>query len=54
MRKIGFLFFLLFAIAAYPQQEPDLTPYKTTEQKLKVWLKYADTALDSENYPKLL
>jgi len=54
MKRIGFWFLYLFPILVFAQQEPNLDRYKTTDQKLKIWLKYANEALDLEDYPKLL
>ncbi|PWB22283.1 ATP-binding protein [Flavobacterium sp. HTF] len=54
MKRIGFWFLYLFPLLVFAQQEPNLARYTTTEQKLKVWLKYANEVLDIEDYPKLL
>jgi signal transduction histidine kinase len=54
MKRIGLWFLCLFPILVFAQQEPNLDRYKTTDQKLKIWLKYANEALDLEDYPKLL
>lgn len=54
MKRIGFWFLYLFPIVVFAQQEPNLARYQTTDQKLKIWLKYANEVLDLEDYPKLL
>ncbi|MBE8725193.1 ATP-binding protein [Flavobacterium hungaricum] len=54
MKKAGFLFLLLFSMAAFSQQEPNLAKFRSTNEKLKVWLKYANEVSDAENYPKLV
>jgi signal transduction histidine kinase len=48
------LIFYLFPILVVAQQEPNLLHYKKTNDKLKVWLTYANTILDQEDYSKLL
>ncbi|RZJ54809.1 MAG: hypothetical protein EOO44_03595, partial [Flavobacterium sp.] len=54
MKRIGFWFLVLFPVLVFAQQEPNLARYKTTEQKLKVWMTYSTEVLDKEDYPKLL
>ncbi|RUT68077.1 hypothetical protein D0817_23320 [Flavobacterium cupreum] len=54
MRKGCFLFLFFITLSVFAQQEPNLSRYKTTNEKLKVWLKYTNVFLDSEDYPKLL
>jgi signal transduction histidine kinase len=54
MKSIGFWFLYLLPILALAQQQPNLARYQTTDQKLKIWLKYANEVLDLEDYPKLL
>jgi len=54
MKKTGFLLLFFIAISVFAQQEPNLAPYKTTDEKLKVWLQYTNQFLEAENYPKLL
>ena len=54
MRKITFLFILLFSLKGFTQQEPNLGRYKTTSEKLKAWHNYSTSLLDLEEYPKLI
>lgn len=54
MRKITFLFILLFSFKGFTQQEPNLGRYKTTAEKLKAWHNYSTSLLDLEEYPKLI
>lgn len=54
MRKITFLFILLFSFKGFTQQEPNLGRYKTTAEKLKAWHDYSTSLLDLEEYPKLI
>lgn len=54
MRKITFLFILLFSFKGFTQQEPNLGRYKTTAEKLKAWHNYSTSLLDLEEYPKLM
>jgi signal transduction histidine kinase len=54
MRKLGFLLLYFINFAAFAQQKPNLASYKTSNEKLKVWLKYCNEILDLEDYPKLL
>lgn len=54
MRKLGFLFLCFVSFTAFAQQEPNLVRYKTEDEKLKIWLKYCNEILDSEDYPKLV
>ncbi|MGO4773450.1 ATP-binding protein [Flavobacterium sp. W22_SRS_FK3] len=54
MRKSVFLFPCFICLSVFAQQEPNLTQYKTTNEKLKVWLAYANELIDLEDYSKLL
>jgi signal transduction histidine kinase len=54
MKKVWFLLLFLIAFSVYSQQEPNLARYKTVDEKLKIWLKYTNEILDTEDYPKLL
>ncbi|MRX39232.1 hypothetical protein GJU43_08095 [Flavobacterium sp. LC2016-23] len=54
MRKGRFLLLFFITLSVFAQQEPNLSRYKTTNEKLKVWLKYTVALLDSEDYPKLI
>ncbi|OXG09420.1 histidine kinase/DNA gyrase B/HSP90-like ATPase [Flavobacterium araucananum] len=54
MKKVWFLLLFFSTIFVFAQQEPNLARYKTTAEKLKVWLKYTNEILESEDYPKLL
>ncbi|OIV42743.1 ATP-binding protein [Flavobacterium johnsoniae] len=54
MKRAGFLFLFFITFSAFAQEEPNLAAYKTTNEKLKVWLNYSTALLNSENYPKLI
>lgn len=54
MKKVGFLFLFFISISVFAQQEPNLSRYKTTDEKLKIWLKYATELLDKEDYSKVI
>jgi tetratricopeptide (TPR) repeat protein len=54
MRKVVFLFVLLITVSVFAQQEPNLSRYKTTNEKLKSWLQYTSEVLNTEDYPKLI
>ena len=54
MRIFKFLLLFYISFNAFAQQEPNLARYQSTEEKLKVWLKYSNTLLDAEDYAKLL
>lgn len=54
MKKAGFLLVFLICVSVFAQQEPNLARYKTTNEKLKVWLKFTNEVLDAEDYPKLI
>lgn len=54
MKKAGFLLLVFITFSVFAQQEPNLTRYKTQDEKLKAWLQYANKFLDDENYSKLL
>lgn len=50
MRKARFLFVFLITLSVFAQQEPNLSRYKTTKEKLKVWLKYTNQLVETEDY----
>ncbi|MEO7978660.1 ATP-binding protein [Flavobacterium sp.] len=54
MRKVVFLFVFFINVSVFAQQEPNLSRYKTTKEKLKVWLQYTSEVLNTEDYPKLI
>ncbi|UUF15876.1 MULTISPECIES: ATP-binding protein [Flavobacterium] len=54
MKKVGFLFLFFISISVFAQQEPNLSRYKTTNEKLKIWLKYSTELLDKEDYSKVI
>lgn len=54
MRQVRFLFLLFITFSVFGQQEPNLAKLKTTDEKLKAWLKYAKEVDNAENYPKLV
>ncbi len=54
MKKVGFLFLFFISISVLAQQEPNLSRYKTTDEKLKIWLKYSTELLDKEDYSKVI
>jgi len=54
MRKAGFVFVFLITLSVFAQQEPNLSRYKTTNEKLKTWLKYTDKLIDTEDYAKAI
>ena len=54
MRTAGFLFALFIALSVFAQQEPNLSQYKTTNEKLIAWLKYTDKLIASEDYSKVI
>lgn len=54
MRKGCFLFLFFITLSVFAQQEPNLSRYKTNNEKLKVWLKYTTELLNKEDYPKLI
>ena len=54
MKKLGFLLLLFITCAAFAQPEPNLTRYKTTEQKLLAWVKYCNEIQNTEHYSALL
>lgn len=54
MRQVRFLFLLFITFSVFGQQEPNLARLKTTDEKLKAWLKYAKEVDNAENYPKLV
>lgn len=54
MKKARFLLLFFITISVFAQQEPNLAKYKTTTEKLNVWLKYTNALLDKEDYLKLI
>lgn len=54
MKKVGFLFLFFISVSVFAQQEPNLSRYKTTDEKLKIWLKYSTELLDKEDYSKVI
>lgn len=54
MKKLLFLLLVFLNFNAFAQQEPNLARYKTTDEKLKIWLKYTNQFLDAEDYPNLI
>ena len=54
MKKVGFLFLFFISVSVFAQQEPNLSRYKTTNEKLKIWLKYSTELLDKEDYSKVI
>ncbi|WP_289664495.1 ATP-binding protein [Flavobacterium panacagri] len=54
MRIFKFLLLFYISFNAFAQQEPNLGRYKSVNEKLKVWLKYTNQLLESEDYPKLI
>src|SRR5690606_22379798 len=54
MKKIGFLFLFFINFIVFGQQEPNLAKFKTIDQKLKAWLKYANEVDQADDYPKLI
>ncbi|WP_276378931.1 ATP-binding protein [Flavobacterium sp. H4147] len=54
MTQARFLFLFLITFSVFGQQEPNLARLKSTDEKLKVWLKYTNELLDLEDYPKLI
>lgn len=54
MRSLKLLLLLFISSNVFAQQEPNLARYKTTDEKLKVWLQYTKDLLEKENYPKLI
>jgi signal transduction histidine kinase len=54
MRKVWFLLLLFTTISVFAQQEPNLARYQSPDEKLKVWLKYANEIIDLEDYATLL
>lgn len=54
MRKVVFLFIFFLTVSAFAQQEPDLSQYKSTKEKLKAWLKHTDKLIETENYSKAI
>ncbi len=54
MKKTGFLILFFITISVFGQQEPDLTKYKTTIQKLDALLTYTKSLLDKEEYSRLI
>lgn len=54
MRSIRLLLLLFISSNVFAQQEPNLARYKTTDEKLKVWLQYTVELLEKEDYPNLI
>lgn len=54
MKKVGFLFLFFINFIVFGQQEPNLAKFKTIDQKLKAWLKYANEVDQADDYPKLI
>lgn len=54
MRILKFLLLILIHFNAFAQQEPNLARYKTTDEKLKIWLQYTEKILAHEDYSKLI
>jgi len=54
MKRLGILFLCFISFSVFAQQEPDLSRFKTTDEKLKTWLAYSKELLDLDDYPKLL
>jgi len=54
MKQIWIMFLYCFPILVFAQQEPNLARYQSPDEKLKMWLKYANEVLDAEDYPKLI
>lgn len=54
MRTAGFLFVYFITLSVFAQQEPNLSPYKTTNEKLKAWVKYTDKLIALEDYSKVI
>ncbi|WP_433834810.1 ATP-binding protein [Flavobacterium anhuiense] len=54
MRNFTFLLFLFISCNAFAQQEPNLTRYKSADEKLKVWLKHCNELLNADEYLKLI
>ncbi|MEP6804839.1 MAG: ATP-binding protein [Flavobacterium sp.] len=54
MKKIWFLLLFFIYYSVFAQQEPNLARYQSPDEKLKVWLKYANEVIDLEDYSKLL
>jgi len=54
MKKMGFLFLFFINLTVFAQQEPNLARYQNPDEKLKIWLKYANEIIDLEDYAKLL
>ncbi|MCR4031859.1 MULTISPECIES: sensor histidine kinase [Flavobacterium] len=54
MRILKFLLLFFINFNAFAQQEPNLARYKTTDEKLKIWLQYTEKILANEDFPKLI
>jgi len=54
MRKVCFLFLFFITISVFAQQEPNLSRFKTTKQKLSAWAKYCNEIQGAEHYSALL
>ncbi len=53
MKKISTIFFFFLLIGVKSQQAPNLSVYKTSEQKLKAWAEYCDVFLEKGDYKNL-
>ncbi|KAF2332214.1 tetratricopeptide repeat-containing sensor histidine kinase [Flavobacterium ginsenosidimutans] len=54
MKNLKFLLLFFISFNAFSQREPNLARYKTIDEKLKVWLKYSTSLLDTEDYSRLI
>ncbi|WP_394776611.1 ATP-binding protein [Flavobacterium sp.] len=54
MKKVWILLLFFTIFSVFAQQEPNLARYKSLDEKLKVWMNYADEIIDLEDYSKLL
>lgn len=54
MKRLGILFLYLIHFSVFAQQEPNLSRYQSQDEKLKIWLKYSNEILETEDYPKLI
>jgi signal transduction histidine kinase len=54
MKNLKFLLLFFFSFNAFAQQEPNLSRYKSLDEKRKIWLEYTEKILANEDYPKLI
>ncbi|MDP5198714.1 ATP-binding protein [Flavobacterium sp. DG2-3] len=54
MKSVWLLLLFFISWNAFAQQEPNLARYRTTDEKLKVWLRYTTQLLEKEDYSKLI